>query len=197
MPPREPLDPDANPDRIRERNLERLRHRDRKIFGWSIGIAVALHVAAFAIFPHVRFSATSDSHFGEAAARTLILGGLEVDLRFGPPIIHLADGTTEPEPEDRVLDRERIAIADLEVALTCADSFLAGSDPREGDVRLVVNPLGYASVVRLERSTGDRCADEALVAAADALWYRWIPNDRHRAPVELVQPIRIQAVSTE
>jgi hypothetical protein len=197
MPTPEPLDPTTDLDRIRERNIERLRRRHRRIFAWSIGIAVALHVAAFAIFPHVRFSATSDPVFGEAASRSLIFGGLEVDLRFGPPVIHLADGTTEPEPENRFLDRERIAIADLDVAVTCADSFLAGSEAREGEVRLRVNPLGYASVVRLERSTGDRCADDALVAAAEALWYRWIPNDRHRAPVELVQPVRIQAVTTE
>jgi hypothetical protein len=187
-PPREP------PEVIRERRRRAQRARDRRIVWASVGIAVLAHAAFFALAPHFRFSVASDPHFGEAAVRSLVLGGIEVDLHFGPPAIRLPDGTFRSEPGERFLDREGITLGSLQVELTCADAFPPGAEPREGAVRLRVGITGHASGVELERSSGDACADAAIVAAANALWYRWLPNLNHHAPVDLVQPVRLDGV---
>jgi hypothetical protein len=182
---------------IRERRRREQERRNRRIVVASVAIAAALHLVAFLVFPHVRFSVFGDARFGAAAERSMILGGMEVSLHFGPPLILLPDGSWEEEVEERVLDRERVAIGDLQVELTCADAFLPDAPPREGSVRLRVDPLGYARVVALESSTGEGCADRALEVAAGALWYRWLPNARYPAPVELIQPVRLQGVAEE
>jgi hypothetical protein len=34
-----------------------------------------------------------------------------------------------------------------------------------------------------------------ITELADALWHRWLPNERFPPPVDLVQPVRIAATS--
>ncbi len=184
------------PEVIRERRRRAQRARDRRIVQASVGIALLAHAAFFILAPRFQFSVASDPHFGDAAVRSLVLGGVEVDLHFGPPSIRVADGSYRTQPAERFLDHEGVTLGSLQVELLCADAFLPGSGPRDGAVRLRVGITGHASAPELEESTGDPCADAAIVAAAGALWYRWLPNLEYPAPVELVQPVRLDGVRT-
>lgn len=162
----------------------------------SIGIAVLAHLFFFFVAPHVRFSVTSDRVFGEAAMERLVLGDLAVDLHFGPPRILLPDGSRAEEPPDRFLEASNMALRELEVSPVCADRFQPGLPPFEGDVRLQVGREGRVTVMGLEARTWDPCADAALLSAAQSLWYRWLPDERYPAPVDLVQPLRVRVAES-
>ncbi|TVP48711.1 MAG: hypothetical protein EA350_03125 [Gemmatimonadales bacterium] len=170
--------------------------RQRRIIMVSIGIAVVAHLVFFLVAPRVQFSVTSDRIFGEAAMQRLVLGDLAVDLHFGPPRILLPDGSRVEEPPERFLEATNLALTVLEVNPVCADRFRPGLPPFEGEIRLRVGHEGRVTVMGLEAGTGDRCADAALVAAAESLWYRWLPDERHPAPVDLVQPLRVSATQS-
>lgn len=182
---------------IESAGRRRGERRQRRIIGVSIGIAVVAHLVFFAVAPHVRFSVTADRTFGEAAMARLVLGDLAVDLRFGPPRILLPDGSRVEEPPERFLDAPSMALGVLEVNPACADRFRPGLPAFEGEVRLQVGRDGRVTVTGLEAHTGDRCADAALIAAAQSLRYHWLPNERHVAPVDLIQPLRVSAAETE
>jgi hypothetical protein len=185
----------VKPD-FESRGWRRGERRQRRIILTSIGIAVVAHLVFFLVAPHLRFSVTSDRIFGEAAMERLVLGDLAVDLHFGPPRILLPDGSRAEEPPDRFLEASNMALRVLEVSPVCADSFRPGLPPFEGEVRLQVGREGRVTVMGLEARTGDRCADAALLSAAESLWYRWLPDDRYPAPVDLVQPLRVSAAAS-
>jgi len=171
--------------------------RQRRIIMVSIGIAVVAHLVFFLVAPRVQFSVTSDRIFGEAAMQRLVLGDLAVDLHFGPPRILLPDGSRVEEPPERFLEASNLALTVLEVNPACADRFRPGLPAFEGEVRLQVGRDGRVTVMELEARTGDPCADAALLAAAQSLWYRWLPDERYAAPVDLVQPLRVSASRSE
>lgn len=172
--------------------LARARQREGRILRLSLAVAVGIHVVAFALFPRLQFSVADDPRFGPEAERRFVLAGVRVDLLFGPPRIRLPEGGVAEEPPERVLETRNLGLAELEVTLPCAGSFTAGSAAWEGSVHLRVRGSGLVSVEGIGTSTGDPCVDQALLAAAGALWYRWLPSPAYPAPVILEQPMRLQ-----
>jgi hypothetical protein len=63
--------------------------------------------------------------------------------------------------------------------------------PLRGYVRLQVLASGRTLVAGIDESTGDRCADRVILDLARDLLYRWIPNERFPAPVQLIQPVTL------
>jgi hypothetical protein len=80
----------------------------------------------------------------------------------------------------------------LELPDDCADLVPTGREPMSGLVRLRVPVDGRVDRVQLTQSTGDDCGDRVILAVADALLYRWLPNDQFPAPVDLIQPITLR-----
>lgn len=170
----------------RPSRAQRLRARDRRVFAWSLGAAVVVHVLAVLLFPGFRTKDWSGSD--------IELGGdpddgvrSHVRVVFGPPLIFDAAGGAWREPPDRFLQADRavrLPVLCTELARTEGQAFV-------GTVRLRVDPAGYAGEVEVVQGTGDRCADHVMIRVADALRYHWLPTARFPAPVSLEQPVRI------
>lgn len=165
-----------------------LRARHRKIFAWSLGAAVVLHVALFWLAPTFHAEPLGGMEVqGYVETGTdgplLVLG-----LFFGPPTIFPGDGESWTEPAERVLEAGRI----VRLSPECEGYGLGA--PLSGSARLRVDGAGYAMDVEVAESTGEPCADEALTIVADALRYHWLPNERFPAPVEVVQPVTLVEV---
>jgi hypothetical protein len=130
-----------------------------------------------------------------SSQRSIQVGGqpggtvVYVDVLFGPPEISLPDGTTSLEPPERVLAADRI----LQLPTSCGHLVEEERTPVEGRVRLGVSSSGQTQIREVVRGTGDPCADEVMIAVADALEYRWLPNERYPPPVDLVQPVTLMA----
>lgn len=178
-----------------ESRSAQLRRRHRRILGWSMGVAVVLHAGAFALFPAYRPplpGAASDW----LATRTEEPGDLRsIDVRFGPPTIHLEDGTLRQEPPERVLEARSVSIRNIVLPSMCAAHLAEGFGSIEGDVRLRVGPDGRVFDARTATSSGDPCADRVLVSVAASLRYLWLPDGEARAPVDLVQPMLAEPAS--
>ncbi len=165
--------------------------RYRTVLGWSLALALVIHVAVFVFSPDFVVVPPGESKAASSEFRASDVTPTTVyEVVFGPPAIRAPDGTVWQEPQDRVLRATRVT----DLPMLCAH--LVGNDrtPLQGAVRLLVDQDGNASVVEVEESTGDWCVDRILVRAADALRYHWLPSERFPAPVELVQPVALQAV---
>ena len=159
----------------------------RRVLAWSLGIAVVLHLALFFLTPQFDVKPLP----GSEAQRQAENGGASVlmfvDVLFGPPAIYTGDGTLSSEPPDRVLEAQRM----LPLPTECASLDYDWRTPARARVRLRVRASGRATVVELTESTGDPCGDEVITKMADALRYRWLPDERFPAPVDLIQPVTI------
>ena len=168
---------------------EVLRKRNRKVLAWSMAIAVVVHVAAFLLVPSFGGELRmADSPPGGEEVNLMIRNPTFVDVTFGPPDIFDADGAVWKEPADRVLQADRI----LSLPTQCEALSREGRVPALGRVRLRVNASGRVNVMGLAEGTGDPCADEVITTVAADLWYRWLPNERFAAPVDLIQPITLE-----
>ena len=171
---------------MEQRANTRRRRENRTVFV-GLGVAVLLHVAAFAFVGWNRtgpeWSLDRSSVTLEPASWT----GTPVDVFFGPPRIYRPDRTLAHEPDDRVLEAARL----LGMPPTCLSRDIPPAAPGSGEVRLIVNEDGRIDHVAMTRSTGDTCWDAVAVRVAGQLWYRWLPSDEFPAPVEVLQPITV------
>jgi hypothetical protein len=173
--------------------VQELRERDGRVLRRALGVAALLHLAAFVLWPGYRV----ESPPSDPGARMKAVHGVAgtptyVSVLFGPPDILEADGTVSSEPPERVLAADRI----LRLPTECDDLKLPGRTPVTGRVRVRVGTAGLAKATGLARSTGDPCADEVLATVADALRYLWLPSERFPAPVDLIQPVTLNLVSS-
>jgi len=170
---------------------DELRRQHRKVLGWALAAAVAIHLVIFLLLPGLRTDASwvaSTELEGVPA-----IGEAMVDVRFGPPLITTPDGTLVQEPPERRLQVVRLTRlpADCDVLGQAPERLIRGS------VKLRVDPGGYAKAAELATSTGHRCADAMIVDIAGDLQYHWLPSERFPAPVELVQPVTLVEVVEE
>jgi hypothetical protein len=180
-------------DRLRD-----LRRRNRRIFGASMAVAVVVHAAIFVGSPTfqadpiwtdtVRTRAPADAE-DPTATRWF------VDVFFGPPAIVTGDGSRWQEPPERTLEARAFNVGALRITTACANRPREVLVPADAAVALRLDGSGRVARARIERSSRDACRDEIVVKIANRLWYHWIPNDRFPAPVDLVQPMRIRAVT--
>ncbi|MGD2069185.1 MAG: hypothetical protein PVI57_10970 [Gemmatimonadota bacterium] len=169
---------------------EELRRRHRKILGWSLGLAAVAHLAVLFLTPPfetVPLPASGSEREESDSSRAV---SAEVDILFGPPVIWSHDGSLWPEPPERHLEARR----GVQLPALCAGLARPARAPVRGRVRLRVSSTGQAEVMRLTESSGDLCADRVLTDVANSLLYRWLPNERFPAPVELLQPVTLTAV---
>jgi len=172
-----------------ESRAAELRRRDGRVLRWSLAAAALVHVAAFVLWPSFRIEPFPG--LSEATAQD---GGGEgtpiwVEAVFGPPEISLGDGRVHRE--DRQLEASRVLLLPPECSVLGQGD---GSRPH-GRVHLRVWKSGRTDVLAITESTGSDCGDEVISAMAGALWYRWLPNDRFQAPVDLVQPVTLVPAS--
>lgn len=162
------------------------RARGRRVFLWSLGIAVALHVAAFLFWPEMPVEPLTAGSVVEGEPEDVDDDVLrvQVDARFGPPRILRSDGSWAEEPPDRTLQAGR--------AVSLPAYCVGRTQTVEGDVRLRLNTEGRVHLVRVEQGSGSSCGDEALRSVAGDLWYRWLPDKRFPAPVDLIQPVSLR-----
>lgn len=155
------------------------------MFAWSLGIAVVVHVAAFALWPEVPVEPLDAGALVEREPEDADdeLQRVRVTARFGPPRILALDGAWVDEPADRVLEAGR--------AIHLPEQCLGRVESVDGKVRLRVNGEGRVDLARIEEGSGSPCGDLALRAVAGDLWFRWLPDERFPAPVELIQPVRL------
>lgn len=173
----------------------RLRARHRKILGWSLGIALVVHLGFFLLGPEFRTSPLSGSDTGppapdSATADSVAPASAVVDVLFGPPTISRPDGSTWSEPPERRLEARR----GIELPPLCAAVGREKGMPLSGRVRLTVKASGRVDVTGLAERTGDACADVVLTTVAGSLRYHWLPDEQFPAPVELVQPVTLTDV---
>lgn len=167
-----------------------LRRRHRKILGWSLGVAAVAHVAVLFLTPPFETVPLPGSGPGPERADSSGAVSAEVDILFGPPVIWTHDGALWLEPPERHLEARR----GVQLPALCAGLARPARPPLRGRVRLRVASTGRAEVMRLAESSGDLCADQVLTDVANSLLYRWLPNERFPAPVELLQPVTLTAV---
>lgn len=166
------------------------QHRShyRRILGWSLAVAVAAHIAIFALSPDFEVEPLDGSRSevvaAEANQRT---PSTALEVLFGPPVITTADGSALREPPDRILRAARVT----ELPMLCLHLATDLRVPQSGAIRLSVNSMGHAAVIEVAESTGNACVDTILANTADALRYHWLPDDRFPAPVQLVQPVTL------
>ena len=164
-----------------------LRRRDRRVFRISLGIAVVLHVAALGLIGWSKMAPTWTPDSETVRLEENSWTGTNVAVLFGPPKIFRADGTLSEEPPDRILEAVRV----LGMPPLCVGREIAAAAPGLGEVRLTVNARGRIDAVTLTRSTGDACWDQVATRVAGDLWYRWLPDERFPAPLELLQPLTV------
>ncbi len=168
---------------------DELRARHRKVSAWSFLIAALVYAAVLFVWaPQWRAERLDSKEIRLVASERVVESPMAVEVLFGPPEIFTSDGSVWQEPPDRVLEARRI----LELPDDCADLVLAGREPMSGLVRLRVPVDGRVDRVELTQTTGDACGDRVILAVADALLYRWLPNDQFPAPVDLIQPITLR-----
>lgn len=174
-----------------ESRADQLRKRNRRVMGWSLGGAIAVHAALFAFLPGFELPLLDY----EDAEITRVASNLDpvqwIDVSFGPPLIQLPDGRRRREPPSRVLDVERVDVGGTRLPQGCERVRRDGTGVAAGAVALRVGASGRVQYVQTSASTGDRCLDAVLLAVAEDLWYQWLPNAESPAPVDLVQPMRI------
>ena len=163
-----------------------LQEKHRRILRWCLGVAVVIHVAIFAFWPAIRVRPLSDSgtegtpEDGDGSGTPLY-----IEAVFGPPEILLSDGRFFRV--DRELEASRV----LRLPEECRVLEQVSSARPRGRVRLKVWPSGRADFTEVTESTGTACGDEVIATLADALEYRWLPNDRFPGPLEVIQPVTL------
>jgi len=164
-----------------------LRRRHRQVLAWSLGLAVVIHAAVLFYGPWLRNDPGPGSGTELVAGSDPALGGLAVNVFFGPPAIVLAADSLSQEPSWRVLKTSRI----LPPPFACSARDWLEVEYARGSVRLIVGPGGRPDTVSLDGSTGSRCWDAVMTGLATDLRYRWLPSDRYPAPVEVFQPMTL------
>lgn len=146
---------------------------------------MVIHLAAFAFWPEVPVEPLDGGALVEREPEDVEdeLRRVRVVARFGPPRILAPDGGWVDEPPDRFLEAGRA----IHLPGYCLDRVLTV----EGRVRLRLNDEGRVDLTRIEEGTGSPCGNLALRAVAGDLWYRWLPDERFPAPVELIQPVSL------
>lgn len=166
---------------------EQLREKHRRILAWSLGGAVAIHLAVFLLVPEFQVEPLGGSDTVLDTTGVASGANATVELLFGPPSVRQTDGSHWTAPPDRVLSAER----DVRLEADCLAFPREGRLPLRGVAHLRVRPSGRVGLQGLSTSTGDTCGDRIIKEAADALWYRWLPDERFPAPVEVVQPVTL------
>ena len=172
-----------------KRSAAQHRERHRKVFAWSFAAAISLHIALFILSPELRVQVLGDPAVEAVQAGPPPALPWALDVRFGPPTLTAPDGTSWPEPADRVLDTVRL----IELPTLCAAMAHDEMISLRGSVHLQVNVEGHAAVIELVESTGTACGDHLLRSVAGDLHYHWLPTSRFPAPLDLVQPVRLMA----
>lgn len=175
----------------RDARSRRLERQAKWSLSAGLAVAAVLHVIILAFSPSFQTNRTV-REFG--AASELDSVGVTwrfLEVRFRPPQIELADGSLFQEPPERFLDAEVVDVGNIQLSRACRRAQIDWERPRAGSLAVEVNASGRVASAEVERSSGDRCADEVLVAIAASVWYQWLPNDRFAAPVRVVQPVRV------
>ena len=178
---------------------EELRQRDRRVLLVSLLVAAVLHAAVLFLVPatQVPVLVTSGDSLVLEEGRALFSAWDSVHAFFGPPEIRFSDGSTRPEPSDRVLDAGNVSVASIGLPDSCRGRAAASVVPVSARVGVHLDHRGLVDGARIIDGTGDGCRDGLLVAVASSVWYQWIPSDRIPAPVDLVQPISLSAPQTQ
>ncbi len=160
-----------------------LRRRHRKILMWSLGIAIGVHAAVFALSPTFEAEPMDGSGRTPDVVRPSDAVPTFLDVLFGPPTITGPDGTTHVEA--RRLEKA------LAVKLPSGCTAFGTNSPvaLEGRVELSVDGTGDSNVVKITERTGVPCVDDVMTGLARDLRYHWLPDERFPAPVHLVQPV--------
>lgn len=166
---------------------EQLREKHRRILAWSLLGAVAIHLAVFLLMPQFRAEPLGGSETVLDTTGVASGANATVEVLFGPPSVRQTDGSHWTAPPERVLPAER----DVRLETECLALASGGRMPLRGGVQLRVRPSGRVDVLGLPRSTGDACGDRIVKEVAGALWYRWLPDERFPAPVEVDQPVTL------
>jgi hypothetical protein len=169
------------------RRSNEIRQRDSRVLRISLGIAVVLHIAALGLIAWSKVAPTWRPDAEAVRLEEDAWTGTHVAVFFGPPRIVQPDGTLSEEPPDRILEAARV----LRMPPICMTREIATAAPGLGEVRLTVNARGRIDAVALTRSTGDACWDQVATRVAGDLWYRWLPDERFPAPLELLQPLTV------
>lgn len=167
----------------RTRSAE-LRQQSRRILAWSLGAAAIVHVVVFALWPETPVEPLGE--FPETVVSGVEEEGVFIQVRaeFAGPTIVSSGGRPASEGVARTLEARRLA----RVAVECRAAVAPGRSYR-GEVRLTVNGEGRVDYKEMVAGSGDSCGDRVLLAIAGDLWYRWLPNEAHRAPVVVIQPL--------
>lgn len=166
---------------------EQLREKHRRILAWSLGGAVAIHLAVFLLVPEFQVEPLGGSDTVLDTTGVASGANATVELLFGPPAVRQTDGSHWTAPPDRVLSAEREA----RLEANCLAVGREGRLPLRIVVHLRVRPSGRVDVRGLSDGEGDPCGARIIQEAAGALWYRWLPDERFPAPVEVVQPVTL------
>jgi len=169
---------------MRSRAAE-LRERHRRVFRISLGAAILIHVAVFALWPAFRTEPFPGSDREPQADGGGDGEPVYVQLLFGPPEIFERNG--QLFRETRRLEADHV----LPLPLECVAPGRELRLPARGRLQLRVWKSGRADVTELVESSGSECGDAVITAGADALHYHWLPNERFPAPVELIQPVTL------
>jgi hypothetical protein len=166
---------------------EELRRQYRRVFRWSFAIAVLVHALVLFYGPWFRAEPMSSTTTELVDRASPGRGGIPIDVFFGPPAIADRTGLLSREPSMRVLSASRL----VPPPYACTSNDWLARGEAVGEVRLTVNETGRIDAVNLTESTGDRCWDVVMQGLASDLLYRWLPNDRFGAPVEVYQPVTL------
>jgi hypothetical protein len=170
-----------------ETRADLLRRRDRRVFRWSFAIAVLVHGLVLAFGPWFRTEPVSLSETELVESGPPALGGVPVEVLFGPPAIVVAADSVETQPPGRVLRASRA----IPPPVGCASNDWLAREGAAGSVRLTLRETGRVETVAIVEGTGDRCWDMIVAGLAGDLLYRWLPSVRFPMPVELVQPVAV------
>lgn len=164
-----------------------LRRKHRRIFRWSLAIAVVAHGLVFWLAPWIRTAARGGSSGTELVGEGVDWGGIPVEIFFGPPTIVEGDGGLTTEPEGRTLSASR----KIPSPPGCGSNDWLARSTASGEVLLSVNERGRAAVDSVTAPTADPCWNAVLAGLAGDLLYRWLPSERFPAPVSVYQPLTV------
>lgn len=173
---------------------EELRKKHRRILACSLGVAALLHIGFFVFAPsgsgsgwelQPTFDTTATAQAGDPGQLAVV---------FGPPKITLEDGTVRQEPPDRTLEVRDVDVAHILLERDCEGVRAKGLDSAEGAVELRVNERGRAIEAEVAESPGDECKERVFTAIAGSLLYHWLPDEEAPAPVDLIQPMRLESM---
>ena len=172
---------------MEETRYAALRRQNRRVFAWSLAIAIAVHVVVlvFVVWPQAQPNVGGGTELVDGASTDW--RGTPVRAFFGSPVIAGPDGSLLPEGPNRVLSAERR----LTLGSDCWSGLPQDGEGAVGEVYLMVNGRGRVDSVQVTRSSGSRCWDRALASIAGDLWYRWLPTELFPAPVRLYQPVSL------